>query len=521
MRSKAHALIARAPGVYWNLHLSRKEAVLLASALVAGLVLHLSPVMQSGVSKPLLFIMACLCFLNPFTAFFFIGCSSILPFPDAQANELFAHGVVPQSVGADSTSPALIGAAAWFVMTLVRYRRFDLRGFSNFWPVLPWLLLMGLLGVPVFQPTGEYAKDIFYVVIACQQVNEARGQHLKCFLGLCLGALVASMGYWGWQAGLPIDLSDFGNARGEFARLGGVRADSVGLWPPLLMGGFGLLGLLVATASRLSPVKPPRWLLPATAVLFVASIPPLLSTMTHGAYMGLVLMLVAFVLFCWNTASKRLLSGVQLRKVYLALFVIVISVTGLFVFDAFGLRSRTLSLFNYYGEVSQEQGLAASRSDVWQYSLRTIAAHPLGVLFDHAQEEIPPEYAPLGFYLSHNVFLDIGRGCGVLGMLAAGFFFLWPFCKMWSSGEKLRYLPFLLSYVAVFILWMSLSFVHYKISWALWMLMAMAVIPRAAQARATRRRPRTVTKAVPVPALARVAPRPVGRAQGGPIEGAV
>ena len=105
--------------------------------------------------------------------------------------------------------------------------------------------------------------------------------------------------------------------------------------------------------------------------------------------------------------------------------------------------------------------------------------YPLfGIRVTGEQEEITSEYAGNGWYLSHNVFLDYGRSVGITGMLLLGFFFFWPFTRMWRSRNRVLYLPFILAHFSMLIFWMSLSFQFYKTFWALWMLMAVSVTRR-------------------------------------------
>jgi hypothetical protein len=136
------------------------------------------------------------------------------------------------------------------------------------------------------------------------------------------------------------------------------------------------------------------------------------------------------------------------------------------------------ALKDYYEDAARETGMFASRNDVWTYSIRTILKYPVfGVVNSHEPEEIAPEYIdnPEG-YVSHNVFLDYGRFGGLPGMVLLAFFFFYPAGKMAFSNQWPCYTPFLLVHLAMFIFWMSLSYVHYKTFWAFWLLAAMAAV---------------------------------------------
>jgi hypothetical protein len=53
-------------------------------------------------------------------------------------------------------------------------------------------------------------------------------------------------------------------------------------------------------------------------------------------------------------------------------------------------------------------------------------------------------------------------------------FFFYPANKILSGRRWACYAPFLLVHLAMFIFWMSLSYVHYKTFWAFWILAVMA-----------------------------------------------
>ena len=452
-----HPAALRYGTLFWNCSLTRLERWILPICVVLTMALQIKQVLHSALAVPLIGVMATLCWTTPTTAFFYIACAQFLPFPEGVA-----------------LNPAQIGVVTWLVVSFARYRRINLDGLGRLWPVLPWLLWFWMMtGEALYLPNSEYFKAITYSVIACQQVNEAKGRHLKCLLGLCLGCLMVTTAFWAFQLGLGVDLSTWGGERGGYARLGGVRADAVMIWPPLLMGCFGVLGItLSAMASGRFPDQIQR-LKTLTVAAFLVAVPPLVATMTHGAYAGFALM-SAFVGFVYLDMKRRKLftrRGSSLAPIVLTL---VAAFAVVYATDLFKTRSRITALFDYYQRTSDSTGAAASRSDVWEYSLRTIAEHPLlGVRFNDDPEDIPPEYAVFGGYLSHNVFLDYGRSTGVTGMLFVLFFFFYPLARLWRRTDNWRFLGFFLFHFALLIFWLSLSFQFYKTFWGFWMLAAM------------------------------------------------
>ena len=136
------------------------------------------------------------------------------------------------------------------------------------------------------------------------------------------------------------------------------------------------------------------------------------------------------------------------------------------------MRTKTKAMEDYYRQEAVETGVLTTRNDVWVYSIKTILKYPIfGVVNAGEPEDIPPEYSdnPEG-YVSHNVFFDFGRTSGIVGMALVALFFFLPAAKMLASQRWMFYLPFLFTHLAMFIFWMSLSFVHYKTFWAFWML---------------------------------------------------
>lgn len=445
---------------YWDLDLTWVEILLLTSAVTLIFILHLEPILESRFALPLIVSLAAMCYLSPVTGFLFIACSQYLPFPEEAL-----------------LNPSQIGFLVWLPVVLVRYSGIRLGGLWRLWPVLlclSWYVLM--TGEKLYLPGNNYLRALCYAVVACQLTNEARGQYLKCLFGLCLGAMLIMCAYWADHAGLPVELSDWGDIREGIARTGGTRADSVMVWPALLIGITGLLGLQFVLGSSRSPEPSPRWLTWLTATLGVLSLPVLVSTMTLGAIVAFGLLLLGIVALCARVLFLGAFTPQFIRHsvVFIVMMAALASVS--YADDVFGMRTKIAAMAEYYKHESLEAGMFTSRNAVWRYSIRTILEHPVfGVVDSHEPEDIPPEYSdnPEG-YVSHNVFLDFGRYSGILGMVLAAFFFLFPALKMARGDQWISYIPFLGTHFAMFIFWMSLSFVHYKTFWAFWMLASMA-----------------------------------------------
>jgi hypothetical protein len=444
---------------FWDLAAPQRDWLLLAfGALCCGL-LHLSPVLNSGLALPLTAAMAAACYLSPLSAFFFLGCNQFLPFSEGSA-----------------FNPAQIGVVVWLPVVFLRYNRVNLTGFRHFVWLIPWLGWHSLMtGENILHPNSEYFKAFVYAVIGLQMANEAKGRYLQCLFGLACGALMVGFAYWGITLGLPVQVSDWGGEREGFQRMGSVRADAVMVWPALLMGLGGLLGMAGAFASPLAKARIPKWLLPAVVGGVLMSLPPIAATMTHGAYAGLALIIGCFVMLLGLGSTQNGKKSVFATKVKNALTLGALLAVVLFVADAFQMRSRTEALERHYDLQKEEMGTAASRTGVWSDALDTIFRYPVtGYIFAGGAEQITSEYAATGSYLAHNVFLDYGRSGGIPGILFVSLFFFIPAYRLWNHELRWQFMPFLMVFIAALTFWMTLSFQFYKTIWALWPLMMRA-----------------------------------------------
>jgi O-antigen ligase len=260
------------------------------------------------------------------------------------------------------------------------------------------------------------------------------------------------------------------------------------------MGLSGMLGLGLTLGSRLNPTKTSRWFFICVGAIFVAAIPPMVATMTRGAYAGMALLLVGFIVGTFYMITSGKLTRKQIRVISIGFAMVTGIVLISFATNALDLQTRFSALLNSYVRQSEDVGPAASRTGVWADSINTILQHPIvGLQGSGARETITSEYAKAGRYLSHNVFLDYGRNLGIPGMFLLMWFFFYPVILVFQTKNPGRFIPFVMMHFAMFIFWISLSFQFYKTFWGFWMLMVMAVSrqytmkPVAAASRRARR----------------------------------
>ena len=445
------------PESFWDLNASGLEWLLLMFGMICCAALHLTPVLQSSLAVPLTMVMAFLCYLSPLSAFFFLGCNQFLPYADGT---MF--------------NPAQIGSAVWLPAVLVRYHKVDLKGFKHFAWMVPWLGWTALMtGQNILAYDSDYVKAFAYSVIGLQMANEAKGRYLLCVLGLSCGALMVGFAYWAQNLGLPVQVSDWGGEREGFKRLGSVRADAVMVWPALLMGFAGILGIAGSFGTSFAKRMPPRWLVPAVLAAGFVTLPALAATMTHGAFAGLGIVVVVFVAAMYSPLSKGVGNSVFRARMNALMILLAAGAAGMYVGDAFGMRSRTEALSNHFEHQSGELGSMASRTDVWNVAIDTIMRYPLtGVVFAGGREKIITGYED--GYLAHNVFLDYGRVSGIPGLLFSVVFLCIPAWRIWKHPNRMQFTAFFMVFVAVFTFWMVLSFQFYKTVWSFWALMMVA-----------------------------------------------
>ncbi len=431
-----------------DLSVTYKDKICLAVALLCTILINLSPINNSIIVLPVVCVMAITCFLSPFTAFYYIAFSQHFP----------------EFVGT-SLNMAQIGVIAWVVV--LPFQKQSFKGARNLFILLPllfWILLASGTS-PVSFALGYYENSIIYALIACQQLNLSKGRYFYCLLGLSLGALAISAGFWLKHLGFPVILSNWGSLRGGMMRVGGVGTDAVMVWPAVLMGLAGIMGISI-NYTKLNPkFRMSVFLRWGVLIALLLCVPVLFVTVTNAAYAGLALLMSSYLFMLYRSGLLKRL--VPLLAVLCVIFLMMFSFNIFRIGDA-------LRATNEGYEASG--GGVGTRGDVWRYSIKTIEKFPfLGVRGNNAIEVSPPEYAHLqqGTWLSHNVFLDYGRAFGIPTILLYITFYYFPLWKMYRSKTIITSAPFLLWYFIVTIFLFVLSFGGYKTIWAFWMITAM------------------------------------------------
>lgn len=459
------------PSAFWNCSFSVAEFLLLFMGAAGSIALHLTPVMNSGLNKPILLVLGGICMLRPVTGFFFMGACSILPTASA---DLYALSVQQESGSVLIDSGTKYAFLSWLIALMFAYRKFsvkDLGLMSSLVPFVFWSTAIGGFGNAM---DLDLWRSVAFSIVAVHLARESHGHYLKCLLGLGLGLLMVTVGFWAKAAGLPVQLMTWGGERSGFERTGGVVVDSVMLWPPILTAVGVLFGLAAFVQSRGQP-GPSKWTKIIAFGGFFLSIVPLISSMTNSAMLGIAAIIAAYAgsAFWFGRRSRKNASQSSPVFMLIGLAGMVVAVLAT---DAFDSRRKLEGLLEFYEEQSGELGAVASRTDVWKASVDTITRYPLfGFTFSGGAETRPSSYADQSYFLSHNVFLDAGRYGGIPAILLFGSFFFYPVLLAFRTGRAFHFLPFLLALLAQLIFFTSLSFWTYKPFWAFWGLFMMAV----------------------------------------------
>jgi hypothetical protein len=472
------------PSAFWNCSFSVTELLLLSVGLAGSLALHLSPVMNSGMNKPLLVVLGVICMLRPVTGFFFMGASSILPTTSA---DVYALAAEVEGGGGLAESGTQFAFFSWLIALVLAYRKFGVKELGVMSSLVPFVLWSTAIGGFGSVMSLDLWKSLAFSIMATHLARESDGHYLKCLLGLGFGLLMVTVGFWAKAAGLPVQLLTWGGERSGFDRTGGVVADSVMLWPPILTGVGVLIGVAAFVQSRGQP-RPSKWTKMIAFGGFFLSIVPLISAMTNSAILGMAVIIAAYAGSAFRFGRRKRTNVSQSSPVFILIGLAGV-VAAVVATDAFDSRRKLDGLLEFYTNQSEEMGAAGSRSDVWEASMDTIMRYPLfGFTFSGGVETKPLQYADKEYFLSHNVFLDAGRYGGIPAILLFGGFFFYPVLLAFKTGRAFHFLPFLLATLAQFLFFTSLSFWTYKPFWAFWALFMMAVSETMERKRAMNQR---------------------------------
>lgn len=299
-------------------------------------------------------------------------------------------------------------------------------------------------------------------VMAAWYVGQLRGRFILGLMCIAIGASTSVITYWLSIAGIPIEGIVQAKGGGTVAGIGIGRGDgnftgiSISLAAISLLAWGLLTNIRLFESRRLNNIIVPY----ACVGFFLVSIPSTFATMSRGAVVTFFGGLVFVVL-----SSLYVSSLARGNKIICGLIVCTLGV--LSINDDGGLISKYAGSMKQYSEKQMRDSTMMSRSGTWGGAWQEILNSPIiGTTPD-------TQVAVKGFgyeYNAHNVWLDVGRGTGVLGMVWFTAFFFYPISRLVRFLPRSEALLYCSPFVVLFFVFMNLSLINYKIFYLLWVL---------------------------------------------------
>lgn len=423
-----------------------KEKILLGYCCIFTILLSLNPVIYSFSGGVLTLLFALISALNPFSALFYI-CSSGFTIPQAAGLPFMPAALIP-FIGIvrlmDPESPK------------------SFHGCQYLLALLPLLLLSFL---KYFHFPWGYVDLMLVAAITCCVLNQTKGQYFKVALVIALSMFSGPLGPWLNLFGFPVTLVQ--HFRDGMIRWGGVRIDSVSMWFCCFLVFAGSCGVSMV---KMAKTNNPQWV--KTALITIAAITfPLVMTFTNTSYFGFAVLLAIFIyhVVVWFP---------QLRiKLFFDGGITIIAIWCCLHFNFFNMQVYYREWINSYITRLEDSGHQLGTRDViFQHSIQRIAEYPWFGVPAGITDSPPADWETMGYdyYLSHNVFLDIGRGLGIPGMLAYALFVFMPVFIVRRRSSHELWFPYLLMFFAALLFLNLLSFGGNKAYWCIWMAMTMS-----------------------------------------------
>lgn len=440
--------------------LHRNDSLCLVGVVCCSLMLNITPILTS-VGFPLSVAAALFGVFSPYSAFFHVAASQIVPdppgFPLTQAQLFVAVWGLTLPVN---------GSLKW--MGTMRTAGSAAAPFVGL-----WMLIGAVNGTTDF----DVLLAFFSALILSTYLPQASSHPRALLTALVAGAALGSVGYWGSLIGLPVEGKVYEHLQRGGTRIGSGRADvnfaSVNV-------GFFLWTAVTLMISRREKGKPPGSLknfLLAGVAFFAGSI-PLLAMGSRGglAYLGVGGLATAMFLLASRSTRLQTVKYIALALPFTTLVLLVFS-EPLGETGPMQMLKATLSYNSgQAGEVGGGLG-TAGRSDIWSIFVPLALDYPLLGVPAGTMVDMGPEYgtAVVGsesLAAAHNVVLDIAVHRGIpLALL-----FLWnfwaPVIRLMRHGPSHVSGPMLIGYLMITLSFSNLSILNWKTFWALQMLAA-------------------------------------------------
>jgi hypothetical protein len=426
---------------------SGREWLLISTTFLAVLLLNVSAVNHSIGAL----LMGYLCFFS-------------LSSPFSALLALSASQVVADPVGLPLTQAQCL-FLGWGFHFLFRRRKNDYRALRILllW-TLPYIVAakcFNLIKWGAVPSIDNFDLAVMLGVMAAWYIGQLRDRFLLAFLCIILGASTSTLSFWLGVSGVTMegvtllkggpDVEAIGVGRGD-GNFSGVSislaAISILAWGTLIKVRYQGFKVFTKINSYLC------------IGFFLISIPAVFATMSRGAVLTFSLG-VGFVLF-----SALNLNSVARNRIVIS--GIAACIFGIISFNSDdGLMRRYSESMLNLSEDQIQDSVMMSRTGTWEAALEEILNSP----FIGTTPETRVSLDVYGYdYCSHNVWLDVGRGTGILGMLWFTAFFFYPVWVLFKSLTKARAFLLCSSFVVLFCVFFNLSVVNLKVFYFLWVL---------------------------------------------------
>lgn len=339
------------------------------------------------------------------------------------------------------------------------------------WTV-PYIITIKILNIVKWDAAvfiDNFDLAVMIGVMAAWYVAQLRERFLLGLFCIAIGASTSTLTFWLSVAGVAIEGITFAKGGGLIAGIGVGRGDGNTSGISISLAAISLLAWGLLSKIRLFDLRRLNIIMPyACIVFFIVSIPSIFASMSRGAvltFFGGLLFVIISALYESNMARGKII-----------VFGFIAFVIGIIFFSYSGglLTKYSDSMLNY-SEKQARTSIMMSRAGTWEGAWEEIVNSPLIGTTPETRVSI----SGYGYdYASHNVWLDVGRGSGVLGMLWFTAFFFYPVSRLIRSLPKSEALLFCSPFVVMFFVFMNLSLMNYKIFYLLWVLAVAAAQDR-------------------------------------------
>lgn len=433
---------------------SRKEWWLLATTFIAALLLNISAINHS-LGLVLLGYLCTFSLSSPFSAFLALSASQTVADP----------------VGSPLTLAQclFIGWGIQFVIGF-RKRKVDYRAFKKLllW-VIPYIVFVKLLNFFKWNATPSIDNfDLAIMVgsMAAWYAGQLQGRFTLALLCILVGAATSVMTFWLGIAGVSMEGISLAKGGQLMKGVGVGRGDGNFSGISISLAAISFLASGILTRLRIGRSRLLTRIVPYLCIgFFISSIPAVFATMSRGAvltFFGGVGFVTLSALYLSNASRNRIL----VSAIAACLF-------GILAFNsADGLtRKYSDAMLNLSEKQMQHESMTMSRTGTWGGAWQEIVNSPF---IGTTRESRVSVEGYLFDYASHNVWLDVGRGAGVMGMLWFTGFFFYPIVQVFSALPRYEALFFCTPFVIIFLVFMNLSVMNLKVYYLLWVLVIAA-----------------------------------------------